>query len=135
MPIAIPAGMSPATGKARHWVATRGQKWEGEDSPLRCLGTCFACRSGWQLDPQKQRRKGRAQRSKVAKSQPASGKGPNQVHTVCRFTLDKLRMEWERRGKGSLPSQAWTVQPVGPQTCRPQEGAALARDLQLSEDY
>lgn len=24
------------------------------------------------------------------------------VHNVCRFTLDELQMEWERRGKGSF---------------------------------
>ena len=57
MAIAIPVGVSAAIGKARHQVAKAGRKKEGEDSPLRHVGTCFAYRSRWQLDMREQRKR------------------------------------------------------------------------------
>lgn len=63
----------------------------------------------------------------MAESQPASGKCPNQVPKVRRFTAqlqctlgtdlgDGVRRQRER---GLLSSQVQTVQPVHPQTFRP----------------
>lgn len=42
-----------------------------------------------------------AESGKVAESQPASGKGPNQVCKMCGLALNELRME-EEREKGPI---------------------------------
>lgn len=90
--MALPVVVSPAAGRARYGVAKPSQKRNEKDSPLRCIGMCLpvdqvAAGSMGTME------KGKGEeRSKAAKSQIVSGKGPSWVkllpltapHIECR---------------------------------------------------
>lgn len=59
---------------------------------------------------------------------------PTESMTCAYLPWTSYRQCERGRESGPLPSQAWAVQPV-PQSFKPNLGAALARDLQLSEEY